>query len=51
MNFPAMGVGIYEHHAVLWFGDHADPQGTAVACGNTGSSNFPLPAIIHLLLK
>ena len=51
MNFPAMGVGIYEHHAVLWFGDQADPQGTAVACGSTGSNNFPLSAILHLLLQ
>jgi uncharacterized protein YkwD len=27
-NWQAMGVGIYEHHAVLWFGQEADPQGT-----------------------
>lgn len=26
-NWPAMGVGIYQHHAVLWFGDQPDPQG------------------------
>lgn len=26
-NWPAMGVGIYQHHAVLWFGDQADLQG------------------------
>ena len=32
-NWPAMGVGIYEHHAVLWFGDRTDPQGTATPCG------------------
>jgi hypothetical protein len=51
MNFPAMGVGIYEHHAVLWFGDQADPQGIAVACGSTGSNNFPLSAILYLLLR
>lgn len=51
MNFPAMGVGIYEHHAVLWFGDQADPQGTAVACGSIGSNNFPLSAILYLLLR
>lgn len=27
-NWPAMGVGIYQQHAVLWFGDDLDPQGT-----------------------
>ncbi len=31
-NWPAMGVGIYEHHAVLWFGDGTDPQGTVTQC-------------------
>lgn len=51
-NWPAMGVGIYEHHAVVWFGDQTDPQGTAEACGsdnNDNSGNFSIPAILHLL--
>jgi uncharacterized protein YkwD len=30
--WPAMGVGIYEGYAVLWFGDAADPQGTVSRC-------------------
>jgi len=35
-NWPAMGVGIYEHHAVLWFGDQSDPQGTVTQCQDQG---------------
>jgi hypothetical protein len=31
-DWPAMGVGIYEGYAVLWFGDGADPQGTVSRC-------------------
>jgi uncharacterized protein YkwD len=31
-DWPAVGVGIYEHHAVLWFGDGTDPQGTVEPC-------------------
>jgi hypothetical protein len=31
-RWPAMGVGISENFAVLWFGDTADPQGTIDAC-------------------
>ncbi|MCB0193823.1 MAG: CAP domain-containing protein [Anaerolineae bacterium] len=27
-DWPAIGVGIYQHHAVLWFGEQTDPQGT-----------------------
>jgi hypothetical protein len=30
--WPAMGVGIYEGYAVLWFGDGTDPQGTVSRC-------------------
>ena len=32
LNFnpwPAMGIGIFEHHAVVWFGETTDPQGNA----------------------
>jgi len=31
-KWPAMGVGIYENYAVLWFGDAADPAGTVGVC-------------------
>ena len=31
-NWQAMGVGIYGHYAVLWFGDLSDPQGTVTQC-------------------
>jgi hypothetical protein len=31
-NWPAMGIGIYQEYAVLWFGDQTDPQGTASEC-------------------
>lgn len=31
-DWPAMGVGIYENYAVLWFGDQADPQGAVTQC-------------------
>ena len=31
-DWPAMGVGIYENYAVLWFGDQADPQGIVTQC-------------------
>jgi uncharacterized protein YkwD len=31
-NWPAMGVGIYQHHAVVWFGRQPDPQGTVTQC-------------------
>jgi hypothetical protein len=34
-RWPAMGVGIYEHHAVLWFGNQVDPQGTVGQCPAT----------------
>ena len=32
MNWPAMGVGIYEHYAVLWFGDKPDVQASLGQC-------------------
>jgi hypothetical protein len=31
-NWPAMGVGVSENYAVLWFGDTADSQGEIAAC-------------------
>ena len=31
-DWPAMGVGLYGHHAVVWFGDVEDPQGSIVEC-------------------
>lgn len=49
-NFPAMGVAVYEHYAVLWFGSSTDSQGTIENCG-AENQIFPLPAILHLLLS
>ena len=31
--WPAMGVGMLEGYAVVWFGDSADPAGTLTECG------------------
>ena len=31
-KWPAMGIGIYEHHAVVWFGNATDSQGTVTQC-------------------
>ncbi|MDM8550934.1 hypothetical protein QUF72_12680 [Desulfobacterales bacterium HSG2] len=31
-SWAVMGVGLYEHHAVIWFGTEADPQGTIEPC-------------------
>lgn len=31
-NWPAMGIGVYGHHAVVWFGDVEDPQGSVTDC-------------------
>ena len=40
-DWPAMGVGLYGHHAVVWFGDVEDPQGGIVECPKSGLlSNF-----------
>ncbi len=30
--WQAMGVAVYEHHAVVWFGEEVDPQGTIAVC-------------------
>ncbi len=30
--WQAMGVAVYEHHAVVWFGKEIDPQGTIAEC-------------------
>jgi hypothetical protein len=49
--WQAMGVGIYKNYAVLWFGDVADPQGAATACGS-GSGNKGktiIPALMPIL--
>lgn len=34
-RWPAMGIGIYEQYAVLWFGDAKDPLGLIRACGES----------------
>lgn len=31
-NWQAMGIGIVENYAVVWFGEQADSQGTVTAC-------------------
>lgn len=31
-NWPAMGVGLHEGYAVVWFGDQPDPQGPMGPC-------------------
>ncbi len=31
-KWPAMGVGIYEGYALVWFGDITDPQGSVAVC-------------------
>jgi hypothetical protein len=33
--WPAMGIGMRNGYAVVWFGNIADPQGTVVECGST----------------
>lgn len=50
-NWPAMGVGIYNGFAVLWFGDKADPQGIVSPCSKKGGRISTLPFINTLLLK
>jgi uncharacterized protein YkwD len=32
MKWNAMGVGIYGHYAVVWFGEEADPAGKVARC-------------------
>lgn len=34
-TWRAMGVGVSEHFAVLWFGAQTDPLGTMATCGST----------------
>jgi hypothetical protein len=33
--WPAMGIGMRNGYAVVWFGDVADPQGTVAPCVET----------------
>jgi uncharacterized protein YkwD len=35
--WPAMGVGIRNGYAVIWFGGIADPQGPSIECGTTAT--------------
>lgn len=37
INFQGLGVGIVGGHAVLWFGDGADPTGQMAACGSSAA--------------
>ncbi|MBI5741124.1 MAG: CAP domain-containing protein [Nitrospirae bacterium] len=34
INWPAMGIGVYENTATVWFGDIEDPIGDVEPCGN-----------------
>jgi hypothetical protein len=36
--WPAMGVGMRDGYAVIWFGDLTDSQGTVVECGSTAET-------------
>lgn len=31
-SWPAMGIGLHEGYAVVWFGDNKDPEGVVSAC-------------------
>ena len=52
-DWPAMGVGLYQHYAVVWFGDKADAAGLAT-CQPPGGTPGPeklLSPILQLLLQ
>ncbi len=52
-KWPAMGVGLYRHYAVVWFGDKADAEGLAT-CRSSGGTPGPeklLSPILQLLLQ
>ena len=46
-NWPAMGVGLYLHYAVVWFGDQADSR-SLTGCGSV--DNKILIPVMQLLL-
>ncbi|MBI5407878.1 MAG: CAP domain-containing protein [Nitrospirae bacterium] len=41
IGWPAIGVGIYENVAVIWFGDKADPLGAVDPCGGRQDEEKP----------
>ncbi len=51
-DWPAMGVGLYQHYAVVWFGAKADAKGIAECSSSGGSGNSKLlTPILQLLLQ
>lgn len=50
-NWPAMGVGLYQHYAVIWFSETSDNQGMTACRTTGGSADFTLliPALKLLL--
>ncbi len=50
-NWPAIGVGLYQHYAVIWFGETADTRGINL-CGTAGANGRKnLPPMYQLLLN
>lgn len=39
-TWRAMGVGVSQHYAVLWFGTLTDPHGTIAPCGTSNPETF-----------
>jgi len=51
-NWPAMGVGLYQHYAVIWFSETADPRSLAGCQTSSGSENSKrITPILQLLLQ
>jgi hypothetical protein len=40
-KWSAMGVGIYENYACVWFGEATDPEGKVVVCGSAPVNPSP----------
>lgn len=38
--WPAMGIGMLDGFAVIWFGDNSDAQGTIIECDSTPTETF-----------
>ena len=51
-NWPAMGVGLYQHYAVIWFSETADTRSLGGCRQSDGSGNSKLlTPIMQLLLQ
>jgi hypothetical protein len=44
-RWPAMGIGIHEQFAAVWFGDRPDPQGLVLPCHATAGAGVMPPAV------